>query len=162
MNILTPIVLGGGVFTSSYNNKTYFFSVQQSGDAMTSTKTWENKVKGYMSTPVVIDGHAYLHLQNQRVACVRIADGQETWISSRRFGKYWSMVAQKDRILALDEEGVLFLVEANPKEFKILGEKKVSDQETWGHLAISGQDVFIRELKGISSWRWEPAAAVKN
>ncbi len=78
---------------------------------------------GYMSTPVVIDGHAYLHLQNQRFTCINLKTGERTW-TSQAFGKYWSLVAQGDRMLALDQRGVLRLIKANPKKFDLLGEIK--------------------------------------
>lgn len=154
MNILTPTVVDGGVFTSSYNHKSYFYRIREQDGSMSSAKAWENKVKGYMSTPILIGDHVYLHLQNQRLACIDLPTGKETWISSRRFGKYWSMVAQDDKILGLDQEGVLFLLKADPTELRILGEKRVSDEETWAHLAVSRSDLFIRDLKGVSCWHW--------
>ena len=67
------------------------------------------------------------------------------------------MVANGNKILALDNRGILFLMEASPKEFKIIDERKVSDEETWGHLAVVGDELFIRELKGLSAWMWKKA-----
>lgn len=32
---------------------------------------------------------------------------------------------------------------------------KVSEEETWGHLAACGDQLFVRELKGISAYRWQ-------
>ena len=55
----------------------------------------------------------------------------------------------------LDERGTLYLIEASPNKFTLLDEKKVSDQECWGHLAVSGDEVFVRELKGVAAWRWK-------
>ena len=73
---------------------------------------------------------------------------------SERFGQYWSLVAQKDRILALDQQGELILIHATPEKFDLLDSRKISDEETWGHLAVCGDQVFVRELNGISSYRW--------
>lgn len=154
MNILTPIAFNDGVFTSSYNHRSFFYTVTEANKQWSVEKVWENKVKGYMSTPLLIEGHVYLHLQNQRLACLRLSDGKETWISSRRFGKYWSMVGQGRLILGLDQDGTLYLVEADPQELKILAELRLSDQETWGHLAVVGRDLFVRELHGVSAWHW--------
>ncbi len=159
MNILTPIVFNDGIFTSTYQNKSYFYLLDHQDGQWRPSLAWENKVKGYMSTPILIDGYVYLHLQNQRMACLQLSDGELKWVSSRRFGKYWSMVAHGDKILGLDQEGTLFLMEASPAEFKILAEKKVSDQETWGHLAVVGNEVFVRELKGVSAWKWASGQA---
>jgi outer membrane protein assembly factor BamB len=154
MNILTPIVFNDGIFTSTYQNKSYFYLLDHQDGQWRPSLAWENKVKGYMSTPIMIDGYVYLHLQNQRMACLQLSDGELKWVSSRRFGKYWSMVARGNKILGLDQDGTLFLMEASPAEFKILSEKKLSDEETWGHLAVVGDEVFVRELKGISAWKW--------
>ena len=32
--------------------------------------------------------------------------------------------------------------------------RQISKQETWGHLAVTGDQVFIRELKAIAAYRW--------
>ena len=68
MNILTPTIWNGQIFTSTYGGKSFSFEPKESGGQFEVSTNWENKSKGYMSTPVVIDGHAYLHLQNQRIA----------------------------------------------------------------------------------------------
>ncbi len=158
MNILTPVVMGDGVFTSSYQNKSWLFDITKSGEAFQVKEAWSNKAQGYMSTPVVIDGHAYMHLQNQRFACINLATGERTWTSTP-YGKYASLVAQKDRILALDQKGELLLLKANPRQFELLDERKVSDQDTWAHLAVCGDEVFVRELNALSVFRWRDRTA---
>jgi outer membrane protein assembly factor BamB len=114
-----------------------------------------------MSSPIIHDGHAYLHLRNRRVCCVNLTTGNVTWTSPSSYGEYWSMVARGDRILALDNRGILYLLKANPQKLEILDERKVSDQETWGHLAVSGNELFIRELKALGSWKWQQASAAR-
>ena len=64
------------------------------------------------------------------------------------------MVAAGDRILALDETGVLRLVKATPEAYTQLGEAKVADEEAWAHLAVSGSDLFVRDLEGITAYSW--------
>jgi outer membrane protein assembly factor BamB len=156
MNILTPVPIEDGIFTSSYSNKSWRFDVSKSDEKFQVKEAWNNNAPGYMSTPVVVDGHAYLHLQNQRFTCINLKTGERTW-TSKTFGKYCSLVAQKDRILALDQRGQLLLFKANPKEFELLDERTVSDQETWAHLAVCGDEIFIRELNGLSVFRWKEA-----
>jgi hypothetical protein len=106
-----------------------------------------------MSTPVVIDRYAYLHLRNQRFTCVDLTTGDKKW-TTEPYGQYWSLVAQGDRILALDQRGELLLIHATPEKFDLLDSRKISEQETWGHLAVSGEQVFIRELNGVSAYRF--------
>jgi outer membrane protein assembly factor BamB len=154
MNILTPTVINNSIFTSAYGGKSLSLQVDVAGSAFTPSVTWENKTQGYMSSPVVIGSHAYLHLRNQRFTCIDLATGKETW-TTKPYGQYWSMVAQGDRILALDERGELLLIRANPEKFELLDSRKVSEASTWAHLALCGEEVFIRELNAIAAYRWK-------
>lgn len=154
MNILTPTVIGDSVFTSSYKNKSWMFDVKPGGSAMSLNDKWTNNTAAYMSSPVVIDGHIYMHLQNSRFTCVDAATGETKWTSST-FGKYWSMVTQGDKILALDQRGELLLINATPEKFDLVDRKKVSKQPTWAHLAVADDMIFIRELKAQAAYRWK-------
>jgi outer membrane protein assembly factor BamB len=154
MNILTPTPVADGVFTSSYGNKAWLYKVSLDKDRFAVTESWKSKAQAYMSSPIVIDGHAYLHLQNQRLTCIDLKTGNRTWTSDDRFGQYWSMVAQGSRILALDQKGELLLIQADPKEFKLIDTLKISDVSTWAHLAVCGDEVFVRELNALAVYRW--------
>jgi outer membrane protein assembly factor BamB len=162
MNILTPVVYGDAIFTSSYGGKSWLFDlVKNSGTTAPDqefavTQRWQNKTQGYMSTPVIIEGHIYTHLKNQRFACIELSTGKECWVTPP-FGKYWSLVAQGRKILALDEQGELFLINANPERFELLGKRHISDATTWAHLAVCGDEVFVRDLKGLTAYRWATA-----
>lgn len=159
MNILTPVVHGDTLFTSTYGGRTIGFKVAQAEGKFTVTESWRHKAQGYMTTPVVIDGAAYNHLKSQRVMAIDVATGRELWTSDKSFGKYWSLVANRDRILALDQNGRLHLLRANKEKFDSLATRKVSDAETWAHLAVAGEQVFIRELNALAAWEWKRSAS---
>ncbi len=91
---------------------------------------------------------------HRRFTCVELATGKQKW-TTEPYGQYWSLVAQRDRILALDQRGELLLIHATPDEFDLLDLRKISEQETWGHLAVSGNQVFVRELNGVSAYLWK-------
>ena len=149
MNILTPTVIGDRVFTSSYGGGSYLFEVSGSAtDGFSVKPLWRNKAQAYMSSPVVIDGHVYVHLRNQRFACINLETGKEQWIS-QPFGRYWSMIARGDQILALDERGELLLIAASPTELNVLDRRQISDQPAWAHLALAGADIVIRDLQSV-------------
>lgn len=162
MNILTPVPFGDGVFTSAYGGKTWFFRVSREGEAFKVAPAWSHKAQGYMCTPVVINGVAYEHLRSQHVMAVDLNTGKELWTTGESFGKYWSLVANGDRILALDQRGWLYLLNANPDKFDLVDKRKIADAETWAHLGVAGDQLFIRELKALAVWRWgAPATPVK-
>ena len=154
MNILTPVAYKDTLFTSTYGGKTIGFKVAQADGKFTIIEAWRHKAQGYMSTPVVIDGVAYTHLKSQRVMAIEVETGRELWTSDQSFGKYMSLVTQDDRILALDQRGQLFQFRANKTKFEPLDQRKLTDAETWAHLAIAGDELFVRELNALVSFRW--------
>jgi outer membrane protein assembly factor BamB len=154
MNILTPVVYKDTIFTSTHQNNSYLYRVQKGDAGFSSSEVWKNKAKGYMSTPVVKDNFVYLHLGNQRMTCMDLETGETKW-TSEPFGQYWSMVLRGDKILALDERGTLHLVRANPEKFELLDSKELTKSPAWGHLAVAGDEVFVRELNAITAYRIE-------
>jgi outer membrane protein assembly factor BamB len=153
MNILTPTVVNDAVFTTSYGGRAQLLKVAADDGAYKVTPQWDDNTQGYMSTPVIIDGHAYLHLKNQRFTCINIATGERKWTTTP-FGKYWSLVANGKIILALDERGELLLINATPEKFDLIDRREISDDSTWAHLAVTGDEVFVRELKAIAAYEW--------
>lgn len=156
MNILTPVAVGGdSVFTSTYGGTTQKLAVKSEGGSYAANAAWSFKYEGNMTTPVVVDGHAYFLGKDRRAICVNLETGKETWRTEKTFGEYWNLVSQGDRILALDNRGSLYLLKANPKEFELISEKKkVAGSETWAHLAIAGNEIVIRDLYGLTVWTW--------
>ena len=107
-----------------------------------------------MSSPVLIGNDIYLHLRNERFMSIDIKSGETNWTTTP-YGKYWSMVVNGDRILSLNERGELRLVAANPKSYSELSSRRVSEQPTWAHLAVSDNQIFIRDLNSITVWNWK-------
>lgn len=154
MNILTPTVFGDAVFTSSYGGKSLLIDITKDDTGWHAKERWTHKSEGYMSSPVIIDQHAYMHLRNQRILCLDLKTGEAKWTSTP-FGKYWSMIASGDRILALDARGELIMLRANPEKFELLERRKLTEEQTWAHLAISDNQIAIRELNAISFFDWK-------
>ncbi|MEQ9407285.1 MAG: PQQ-like beta-propeller repeat protein [Fuerstiella sp.] len=153
MNILTPTVIGNRVFTSSYGGGSFMFEVSEADGSLTVSELWKAKNEGYMSSPVVVDGAICLHLRNQRFVCLDSDTGDVLW-TTKPFGKYWSMVANGNRVLVLDERGDLLLLDLSRQKFTQLDARHVSDTGTWAHVAIAGNQLFVRELNGLLAFRW--------
>lgn len=153
MNIITPVILGETLLTSAYGGKTIGWRVTQDDGKWNVTRHWQHKSQGYMTTPVVLNGIAYTHLRSQRMMAIGVRDGMEKWTSGESFGKYVSLVGHDDKLLALDERGLLFLLRGSPEKFEKLGQVKVASQETWAHLAVCGNELFIRDLYGLTAWK---------
>jgi len=143
MNIQTPVRYKNSFFTSSYGGGSFLYELHSG--VLAKESKWSNTIQGYMSSPLVLKDHVYMHLRNQRLTCINLQTGQTAW-TSKPFGKYWSMVTDRNRILGLDQKGILYLISASPEKIEIIDRKKISRSETWAHLAISQDRIYIRSL----------------
>jgi outer membrane protein assembly factor BamB len=152
MNILTPTIWNNAIFTSSYGGKSILIDVE---DNKKPVIRWENKIEAYMSSPLVINDHLYMHLKNKRFACIDLAVGKETWVT-KPFGEYWSTLTDGEKILALDQDGTLRLIQSNPKAYTLLSERKVTgnEEESWAHVAVLPQKILIRSQRALTAYRW--------
>lgn len=158
MNILTPLVIGDRVFTAAHSGKSLLLSIGNGrgdggGDRWDVREVWDQKTQGYMSSPVLIDGYIYLHLKNQRFTCLDADSGEIRW-TTPPFGKYWSMAHAGDKILALDADGTLRLIRADPAKFDLLDEVRVAE-DSWAHLAVAGEHLIVRDLAALHVFRWD-------
>jgi hypothetical protein len=64
------------------------------------------------------------------------------------------MAVRDGKILALDERGQLLLIKASPEKFELLDTKEISNSPTWAHIAVAGNELFIRELNAVTAYRW--------
>ncbi|TWT79246.1 outer membrane biogenesis protein BamB [Planctomycetes bacterium CA13] len=154
MNILTPLLVGDAIFTAAHSGKSQLFNVIRSENGQWNVaEAWSQKTQGYMSSPVLIGDAIYLHLKNQRLAALSVADGKIRWTSSP-FGKYWSMIAAGNKILCLDQTGDLRLIAADNSELKVLDQIRVGS-DTWAHLAVETELLIIRDLAALKVYRWK-------
>lgn len=150
MNILTPTarVIGNElfVFTSAYGGKSIMFRI--TGGAGEAKAVWEDKAQGYMSSPVVVGDRIVMHLRNQRVIALDWTTGENIW-TSRPYSKYWSMLTDGDSVVALEERGEIHRVNVTGEKMEVVESRKISDSETWAHVAWDGRHMFVRRLDGI-------------
>ncbi len=152
MNILTPTVHNETIFTSAHSGHSQLWRYTDQSTSL--EQIWSGKSQAYMSSPVVVANYIYLHLRNQRIVCINLETGEEAWRTTP-FGKYQSMAVLDDKILVLDESGELLLFSANPKEFNLIDRRRVAENDTWGHIAISKNQIFIRRLDGLAVYNWK-------
>ncbi len=93
---------------------------------------------------------------------IELTTGHELWTSEQSFDKYWSFVARGDRILALDQRGILYLLRAGKDKFEPLDQRKLTSAETWAHLALTDDELFMRELNALTACRWTDPAGPRE
>ncbi|MEM9827445.1 MAG: PQQ-binding-like beta-propeller repeat protein [Planctomycetota bacterium] len=148
MNILTPTVIGNRVYTAAHSGRSQLFEVDKSDTSGWGIReAWNQKIQGYMSSPVVIEDTIYIHAKNQRLSALDLTDGEVLW-TSRPMGKYQSMIRRDKQILVLDQNGELLLLNHNREKLDIADRMKVAD-DSWAHLAIAGRSLIVRDLKAL-------------
>lgn len=154
MNILTPSVHGDAIFTSSYGGGSRLLRVARGSAGLTVEPLWSASEQGYMTSPSLIDGHAYLFMRSNRFACFDLETGETRWISGPTGDEYWSQVSQGERILALANTGVLRLIQANAERYEVLGEVELVAGPSWAHLAVADGELHIREQGSYRVFNW--------
>lgn len=154
MNILTPSVDGEGVFTAAYGGRSQRFVVARGEDGFVVEADWDANPQGHMTSPVLVDGHAYFFTRANRFTCLDLATGETRWTSPPTGDEYWSLVVRDDRILALANTGRLILLRARPEAYEVLSEREVAAEETWAHLAVAGDELFVRSSDALLAFTW--------
>ena len=162
MNILTPVIVGDMIFTAPYGGKSQLLRLAKGEKGVETSVEWEEKTQGYMTSPVVIDGHAYFFTRSRRFACLRLEDGARAWVTEPFESSYWSLIARGDRILALDDAGVLRLIRATPEAYTEMDSRDLADDATWAHLDVDGREVFIREQGALAAYRFAGAESATS
>jgi hypothetical protein len=117
---------------------------------------WANKaLTCYFSTPVLVGDYLYMingaaTLTNPSITlrCVELKTGKVAW-EKKNVGKYHAAIvrcgpAGKERLLMLDDNGMLSLFEPDAKEYKELARSKACGK-TWAHPALVDGNLFLRD-----------------
>ncbi len=152
--IVSPTVFGNNILSSTGHERTFALNISNPEGGYLPTKLWKNKSFAYMSTPVIVDGHAYMHMRNQRPTCINLETGETTWTDRDRYGRFASMVTNGEKILILSAKGKLGLLRANPEKYDKLSGRQITEADTWAQLAVCDGEMFIREVDAMTLYDW--------
>ena len=98
-------------------------------------------------TPILFDGRIYGVRQDKQLACVDL-EGNLIWTSgsSKKFGLGPFMIIN-GLLYAMNDSGLLRLIEATPAAYIQLAEAKVLDgPDSWGPMAFASGRLILRDL----------------
>jgi len=150
----TPVRIGDVVFASSVTFGSVGLKLTTKDGKPAQERLWKNNLNSYFATPVAYNGHLYavfvtgLVNPSAELHCLDPMTGKSLW-SKPNVGKYHATaLLARDRLLVLEENGDLVLVEPNPREYKELARAKVCGQ-TWAHPALSDGRLYVRDGKEL-------------
>ncbi|MDA0323713.1 MAG: PQQ-like beta-propeller repeat protein [Verrucomicrobia bacterium] len=150
--IASPLPVGDGriFFSGGYNAGSLMLQLVADGETITHRELFRLKAAQFGSTqqtPVFFEGHIYGVRPDGRLVCLDL-DGKFAWESptSQRFGLGPYMIVN-DRLLAMDDHGLLTMARATPSSFRPLAQAQVLDgHDSWGPMASAERFLIVRDL----------------
>jgi outer membrane protein assembly factor BamB len=153
----TPVRLGDLLVGSSVTVGSVGLKLETKDGKPAASEAWKNPaLTCYFSTPVAV-GKDHLYMVTGSIfgsaalRCVEVKTGKELW-SKPKVGKYHAALMRTgdDKLLMLDDDGNLMLLEPNAKEYKELARAKVAGAPPiWAHPALSDGKLFVRDAKEL-------------
>ena len=153
-NISSPVIAGDDVFSSSaYGAGAGLVKLTKDGDGVKAEEVYflkADQLQNHHGGMLLVDGYIYCgHKQNGGdLLCIELKTGKFAWGPIKGLGKGSAAVTYADgHLIFRYQDGLLALVEATPKEFKLKGtfKPKFQQKESWAHPVVSGGKLYLRE-----------------
>lgn len=158
-NIPTPIVRGDYVFYSTgYDDGgSALLKIVSKGDGQQAEEVYKkaaNDLRNHHGGVVLVGDYMFGgHGQNQGFPfCINFETGESTWKRQRGPGDRSAAVTYADgKLYFRYENGLMALVEANPKEYKLISTFKIPEGSTpsWAHPVIAGGRLYLRDKERL-------------
>ena len=145
--IVTPVVWNDLVVYGGEKRPTVALRLKPDGGKLTKTEAWKNAdLQEYTTSPVLVGDRLVGHdARNDRLVSLTVADGQTAW-TSPRLGRYFSLIAVGDVVLAQNNDGELFVVKAGGDDYTQVAKWRVSAEKgTWAHPAVAGGRLYVKD-----------------
>jgi outer membrane protein assembly factor BamB len=149
-SISTPAVARDMVLVTATGRPLTALAISRAGQQFTKQVAWTNDIlSSYLSSMVVVGDHVYGMNDGGEFSCLRLADGKTLWTGGIH-GYYSSPIAAGKRLFALNEQGRLAVLAADPAGYKELGASQLATSETWTMPAVVGSRLYVRSGDGLS------------
>jgi outer membrane protein assembly factor BamB len=148
----SPVVLDGGrlFLSGGYDAGSLMLQIGKDGDRFTAKTLFKLSPDVFGATqqsPILFNSHLYGVRPDGRFVCLDL-DGKTLWTSAagQNFGLGPFLISD-GLIFAMDDSGLLRLIEATPERYHLLSQSKVlTGRESWGPLALAGNRLLARDL----------------
>ena len=161
-NVSSPVLAGDSVFSSSaYGAGAGLVKLTKDGDGVKQEEVYfltPETLQNHHGGMVLVDGYLYGgHKQNGGdLFCLDIKTGKFMWGPVKGLGKKSAAVTYADgHLIFRYEDGLVVLVEATPKEFRIKGSfmPEFQEKESWAYPVVSGGRLYLREQNKLMCYQ---------
>jgi outer membrane protein assembly factor BamB len=149
---ISPVVSGDIVYCSAgYGVGGGACRIVKTDDGFEAKELWkiagDKLVANHWSTPVCKDGYLYgmfcfKKFKTGPLKCVELATGKVVW-EQPGFGQ-GNVTLAGDKLLALNDQGELVVVEATPAAYKEIARTKAVGGKCWSTPALSDGKIYVR------------------
>jgi len=103
-------------------------------------------------TPLYYEGHLYvLDDMGNGLSCLEAKTGQLKWHNKLGGNAPWraSLTAADGKIYCMNETGLVVILEADPKKFKVISSIDFNEKPSHASIAIAGGHLFIRTGRNL-------------
>jgi outer membrane protein assembly factor BamB len=149
---ITPTVDGNIVVVSSFTAGLIGIKVDKSGDSLSASMAWDEKGLAInFASPVIVDHYLYGVGPRKNLECVDVETGKQAWskddfFSSNGGKAYAGMIVMGKEILILSDNGQLFLIAADSKEFHEISRTQGCGTN-WCIPAYADGKLYLRDAK---------------
>ena len=152
INAADPVIFDNKVFISSAYNVGCALIDISGKDPVT---LWRNNnMHNHFSTSLYIDGYIYgsdgdVRYPDAKLTCLDIRTGKKMWSEDTR---PLSLIAADGKLIALDDKGTLFIIEATPSSYKEISRGTIPGQKGfekwWTYPVLHKERIYCRNNAG--------------
>jgi outer membrane protein assembly factor BamB len=161
-NISSPVIEGDYVFSSTaYGAGAGLVKLEKDGAGVKATEVYFLKpdvLQNHHGGMVLVDGYIYCgHKQNGGdLVCLELKTGKFMWGPIKAPGKGSACVTYADgHLIFRYQNGLVVLVEATPKEFRVKGSftPQFQEKESWAYPVVAGGRLYLREQDKVMCYQ---------
>lgn len=148
----SSVILGTG-----YGEGSKRFDLVHADGKWSAKQAWLSKdLKPYYNDFVIHNGYAY-GFDHNIVVCVDLETGKKKWKQGRYGFGQMLLLADRDLLLVLGEQGELALVEAKPTGYREVARIQALAGKTWNHPVLAHGRLYLRNAEEAAAFDLAPA-----
>ena len=156
MNILTPLwSADDNMLYISSASGAYGLKITRKRSTTKVEEVWSNnKIKPSHANAVRVGKYVYTSISSGMsgpsfIVAVDLADGKIVW--QERGFSLSKLISADGKLIVLDEDGKLAILEATPEKLKILAQVDLLEKTAWTPPTLVGTRLFVRDQKTIAA-----------
>lgn len=150
--VASPLNVGDGLlfFSGGYNAGSLMMQVSREADAFVTKTLFKLPPEVFgatQQTPIFYQDHIYGVRPDGKFVCLS-KEGKVAWVGENSHNYGLGAYTMGDGLIfAVNDPGLLRLIEATPAKYNVLGQAQVlKGREAWGPMALTGGRLLARDL----------------